>query len=134
MSPIQTLASPTLAGRLTVDTRLLPTDQTEVILIDNLSAEPIDRGFDEVHIIDSFRGYYELTYNGGDGNDVALVRSETPVTTLELWSAIHFGLDSLEADTLPSADPDEDGVSNIAEYKMGRSPITPEGALSLIHI
>lgn len=128
MSPIQTLASPTLAGRLTVDTRLLPTDQTEVILIDNLSAEPIDRGFDEVHIIDSFRGYYELTYNGGDGNDVALVRSETPVTTLELWSAIHFGLDSLEADTLPSADPDEDGVSNIAEYKMGRSPITPEGA------
>lgn len=86
-----------------MDTRLLPTNQTEVILIDNLSAEPIDRGFDEVHIIDSFRGYYELTYNGGDGNDVALVRSETPVTTLELWSDIPFGLDSLEAPRMDEA-------------------------------
>lgn len=128
-SPIRTQTAPVLGGALDVDPRFLRRgdDEPEVILIDNLGPGPISGAFDSVCIRSSRRAHYELSYHGGDGNDLALIRSSDPITTYELWATLHFDPAAPETDTDPDADPDLDGLCNAAEYKMGRSPLHPEG-------
>ncbi len=126
VSQITSLLPPMLGGRLKVNLRNFSGNDAEVLFIENLSDRPCVGGFDEVVIVDGASGYYELTYEGGDGNDLALRRSEVPVDNYTTWQGLHFAPSDDPKITRPMADPDSDGLSNAAEYAMGRSPLQPE--------
>lgn len=126
-APVHTDIAPVLAGRLKVNLLNLVSPEDEIILIDNLDSEAVRGGFEEVCIINPDHGFYELTYAGGDGNDVSLRRSALPVNKYDRWTALHFGLDDPASARAPMADPDLDGLVNSAEYAMGRSPLQDEG-------
>lgn len=114
--------APHLAGELIVHLAGLADGSNEIVLIRNDSdAAPIG-GFDYVLITNPSDRYYELTYSGGDGNDISLVRSASPVDKYDTWAAIHFPNPTDGPKRLPSSDPDQDGFSNVIEYTLGRSP------------
>ncbi|MFK7821217.1 MAG: sulfatase [Planctomycetaceae bacterium] len=77
-------------------------------------------GFRRLRISTATNSHYELTYFGGDGNEVALQKT-TPVKTFEEWQTKH-GLSSNPTDDL-----DEDRVTNVGEYKLGCCARTDEG-------
>lgn len=128
ISRVHVLNPPQLAGGLTVNLRSLETAEAEVVLIDNLSTQEVQGGFTDVEIINPDHGYYELTYSGGDGNDVAVVRSDLPVNDYDRWIALHFGSEGPSEVTRPAVDFDSDGLSNATEYALGRSPVHDEGS------
>lgn len=54
-------------------------------------------------------------------NEVTLPVAASPLPTYDNWSTqLPVG------DRAPTADPDQDGISNLLEYALGRSPSTPE--------
>lgn len=114
-----------LAGSVRVDLREL-TDHTaeEILLINNLSS--LEGGFRTVRIDSGSSQHYELTYFGGDGNDVTLA-PVVPAESFDQWIERRFATDDPRRG--PLADPDVDGLSNIGEYKLGCCPETHEGAL-----
>jgi arylsulfatase A-like enzyme len=89
----------------------------EIVLIRNDGTT--SGGFRRVRI-SSPGTHYELTYSGGDGNDVALRKSEH-VTSFEEWQATY----NLASN--PLDDPDKDGTPNVGEYKLGCCARTDEG-------
>ena len=67
------------------------------------------------------------TNSGGSSGNFSLSINVAPApTAYETW-ATSYGLTG--ADSLPSADPDEDGFTNRQEYSFGTNPVIPTGAL-----
>lgn len=64
-----------------------------------------------------------ITYAGGDGNDIVLTIISGPSTALESWRHVQFGFYTNTGIAADSADPDNDGASNFAEYQAGTSPL-----------
>lgn len=87
-------------------------------------------GFDRVMIRNpDAGGFYELTYVGGDGNDVVLLYHAQPVVTYDDWVAAQFDQAAIDAnEARPYMDPDADGLTNAAEYVMALSPHRVETA------
>jgi hypothetical protein len=50
-------------------------------------------------------------------------------TPFQLWQATNFVGGAANPDAAPEADPDHDGLSNVAEYACGTDPHTPNAAL-----
>ena len=73
--------------------------------------------------------------NSGNGilmADLALTKTRTPQ---EVWRQGFFGVVLAAGDSLPAADPDRDGNTNVVEYATGSNPVTaggsPFGAVAL---
>jgi hypothetical protein len=94
-------------GELVVDLSALAVEPEEIILIDNNGSDAINGTFASTNLIGSSN--YELVYNGGDGNDVALqykVSAPADSGLIVGWTkAVHPGV-------LPISekDPDEAGL------------------------
>jgi autotransporter-associated beta strand protein len=70
----------------------------------------------------SASGYdWQLTYSGGDGNDVVLTNI-TPPSAIESWRMLHFGTMTNSGNAGDDADPNHDGEPNLLEFATGQSP------------
>ena len=70
----------------------------------------------------SASGYdWQLTYSGGDGNDVVLTNI-TPPSAIESWRMLHFGTMTQSGNAADDADPNHDGEPNLLEFATGQSP------------
>ena len=114
--------APRLGGELVVHVANLADGSDEIVLIRNDSDEPPIGGFDDVLIANPPDRFYELTYSGGDGNDVSIVRAPGPVNEYDTWADLHFPDLADAAKRVPNADPDQDGFRNALEYALGRCP------------
>ena len=126
VTPITAHTKVTLNGTLDVNLNRYGNPPAEIRLIDNRSQDAIRGGFSQVRL----RGadQYQVNYAGGDGNDVVLTRIPEDVTAITSWVSHYLPDSSLSRQDFQS-DTDGDGVSNLAEYKLGTLP-----DLSLIHI
>ena len=103
----------TLNGLLDVDLSSMTLFPDEIILINNDGINAISGTFDTSSIIGSSE--YRLTYTGGDGNDLSLIKG----VDFEAWIAGH-DLSGSKAE--PGSDPDGDGHSNLMEFTNGGNP------------
>jgi autotransporter-associated beta strand protein len=70
----------------------------------------------------SASGYdWQITYSGGDGNDVVLTNI-TPPSAIENWRMLHFGTMANTGNAADSFDADSDGETNLLEFATGQSP------------
>lgn len=113
----------TLSGTLFADMSRFSTSADEVVLVDNRSGDQITGGFSKLQIIGAPN--YQISYSGGDGNDLVLKRVTDQLNTFEAWAARYVP-------ALPPGrtglyqDDDSDGVGNLAEYKLGGLPTHAE--------
>jgi len=69
-------------------------------------------------------GYlWQITYYGGNGNDIVLTILTGPATALESWRHVKFGIYTDTGIAADSADPDNDGITNLVEYNQGTEPM-----------
>ena len=64
---------------------------------------------------------WQITYAGGDGNDV-VVTIVQPLTAADLWRQLHFGTTENTGDAADNADPNNDGETNLVEFATGQDP------------
>lgn len=112
-----------LAGQLEVDLSAFSKLRREIVLIDNQGTQPVRGGFSSVFLTGASR--YVLRYRGGDGNDVTLRRVREPIVSYELFAA-RYSLNLNSGRAGQYRDKDDDGISNLAEYKIGSSPVHAE--------
>jgi arylsulfatase A-like enzyme len=127
-SSIAVLKSVVLAGTLRVqitDDAPLP---DEFVLLDFDTAVDRVGAFRRVLIDTPNDVHYELTYTGGDGNDVALVRRDEALTRFETWQQETF---TSSASSNATGNPDADELENLGEYKLGCSPMVHEGSVCI---
>ncbi|TAE77930.1 MAG: hypothetical protein EAZ65_04090 [Verrucomicrobia bacterium] len=78
-------------------------------------------------------GYtWQISYNGGNGNDVVLSITNGPTTALEAWRHVNFGIFTNTGTAADSADPDNDGYDNLAEFNAATNPNDPASPGSFI--
>lgn len=65
---------------------------------------------------------WQISYTGGDGNDVTLTLQGGGLTPLQVWRQLHFGSPDGTADAADSADFDNDGIPNLVEWALGLTP------------
>lgn len=71
--------------------------------------------------------HYEVSYTGGNDNDVLIVSRPTALVRFEEWkSEVLADPPSIGAGR-PRSDADGDKLSNIGEYKLGCNPLVDEG-------
>jgi hypothetical protein len=61
-------------------------------------------------------------YNGSAGYVESVIEVTEFVTSRGLWRLTHFGSSENEGPGADSADPDQDGIDNLAEYSFGLDP------------
>ena len=59
----------------------------------------------------------------------ALVDSGEPLTLLQRWRLLHFGVANPVGNAADEADPDADGLGNLVEYALGSPPLSDGAAL-----
>ena len=64
---------------------------------------------------------WQITYAGGDGNDVVVTLVQ-PLTAADLWRQLHFGTTENTGNAADSADPNNDGETNLIEFATGQNP------------
>jgi hypothetical protein len=65
--------------------------------------------------------YAKINYAGGDGNDVVL-RLAAAANRYTDWKLLKFGTVENSNNAEDTADPDNDGLANLAEYALGLNP------------
>jgi len=71
-------------------------------------------------------GYtWQISYSGGNGNDVVLSITNGPTTALEAWRHVNFGIFTNTGTAANSADPDNDGYDNLSEFNAATDPNDP---------
>jgi len=69
-------------------------------------------------------GYdWQISYSGGDGNDVVVtIANPPPLTAIESWRQTHFGSPANAGPAADDADPNADGEPNLLEFATGQVP------------
>jgi hypothetical protein len=65
--------------------------------------------------------YAKINYTGGDGNDVVL-RLAASANAYTDWKLVKFGTVENIGNAADTADPDGDGLANLAEYALALNP------------
>ena len=127
ISPITVDKSATLSGALRVNTG--SGSSAEITLIDLARAGDRAGGFGDVAIDSSTGRHFEISYSGGNGNDVVLREVPDALVSFEDWQDYRFASSEPNSVRGAYADPDGDGLPNVGEYKLSRSPVVDEGAV-----
>ena len=83
-------------------------------------------GFRRV-FIDTPGRHYELSYVGGNDNDVLVERRNQPLVRFETWKVELLSDPPTVSAGRPRSDADGDGLTNLGEYKFGTNPLINEG-------
>jgi autotransporter-associated beta strand protein len=76
-------------------------------------------------------GYdWQITYAGGDGNDVVVTIPN--LSAIENWRDTHFGTIENTGDAADDADPNHDGESNLLEFSTGQNPHAASRAVTTL--
>ena len=69
-------------------------------------------------------GYdWQISYSGGDGNDVVLTIVDPPsLTAIESWRQTHFGTTDNSGNAADGSDSNNDGETNLLEFATGQNP------------
>jgi len=69
-------------------------------------------------------GYdWQISYSGGDGNDVVLTIVDPPsLTAIESWRQTHFGTTDNSGNAADGSDSNNDGETNLLESATGQNP------------
>jgi autotransporter-associated beta strand protein len=114
----------TLAGTLdptSVTTAFAPAD---LVLLQKSSAGSVSgtfTGWPNGVLMRTNGLYAKINYAGGDGNDVVL-RLAAAANNYTDWKLIKFGTVENSGNADDTADPDSDGLANLAEYALGLNP------------
>lgn len=79
----------------------------------------------------SASGYnWQITYIGGDGNDITLTIPPPPA--IDTWRQLHFGTTENTGEAADTFDADHDGETNLLEFATGQNPHAATLALTEI--
>jgi autotransporter-associated beta strand protein len=95
----------------------------ELTIIQNPASTPVSGIFDgkpEGSLLTSGGVTYQLSYAGGDGNDVTI----NALSAQQSWRFTHFGTTQNIGNAADSSDTNNDGESNLMEFATGQSPHT----------
>ena len=68
-------------------------------------------------------GYtWQITYLGGDGNDVAVTLQPAVLSAVETWRQLHFGTTENTGSAADTFDSNNDGENNLIEFATGQDP------------
>ena len=116
----------TLAGNLDIIAPPGLAPGTSYIILNKTTAGAITGSFLDKAEGSTFTasGYsWQITYLGGDGNDVVLtIPVPTALSAVETWRQTHFGTTENTGNAADSADPNNDGETNLLEFATGQSP------------
>lgn len=109
----------TLSGALDITAAPGIASGTTFTILNKTSTGPISGTFSgkpQGNIFAASGYTWQISYTGGDGNDVTLIRQN--LTPIELWRQTHFGSTANN----DSIDTNNDGESNLLEYATGQNP------------
>ncbi len=113
----------TLAGNLDVIAAPGLAPGTRITILSKTSAGTMDGTFLDKPEGSTFNssGYdWQISYLGGDGNDVTLTIPN--LTAVEAWRQTHFGNTANTGNAADSFDANYDGETNLLEFATGQSP------------
>ncbi|MBL9183247.1 MAG: autotransporter-associated beta strand repeat-containing protein [Verrucomicrobiaceae bacterium] len=116
----------TLAGALDIIATPALSIGTSFTLINKTSAGAVSgtfTGLAEGATFTEDGNLFQITYQGGDGNDVVLT-AISAFTPIESWRNSHFGSAANTGNAADNADFDGDGLANLLEYGLGTNPTT----------
>jgi arylsulfatase A-like enzyme len=129
LTPITVTKSATLSGTLKFSLPASASTSSRFKLINLNNSATLAGGFRRVMIDTPPGTHYELSYSGGNNNDVLLERRSTPLVRFEEWqSELLSDFPSVGARRARS-DADGDKLTNLGEYKLGTHPLVNEGPL-----
>jgi autotransporter-associated beta strand protein len=115
----------TLAGALGLTTQPDLTVGDTFTLLEKTTPGPITGTFTgrpEASIFTAAGQNWQITYLGGDGNDVVV--TVAPTSAINSWRQLHFGTTANTGNAADSFDANNDGESNLLEFATGQSPHT----------
>jgi len=139
-SSISVGGSVTLAGNLDLVAPPGLAVGSSYLLLNKASAGAISGTFNGLPEGATFTasGYdWQITYLGGDGNDVTVTLADPPLTAIQQWRQTYFGATENTGNAVDSADANLDGETNLLEFATGQDPrastlafttLTPAGA------
>ena len=68
--------------------------------------------------------HFRLTGNNGGGLTLGTDTTFTTLTVAQNWLQTYFGTTSATGSAAPTADPNNNGISNLMEYALGGNPLT----------
>jgi len=96
--------------------------QTPGAVVRNFAGKP------EGHTFTAAGYEWTITYQGGDGNDVAVTALGGGLTSLQQWRQTHFGTTENAGEAADDFDFDHDGLTNLVEFGFGLDPKSPGSA------
>jgi len=114
----------TLAGTLDPTLGTTISAPTDLVLLQKNSAGTVGGTFTgwSNGVLTRTNGLYaKINYTGGDGNDVVL-RLAASANAYTDWKLVKFGTVENIGNAADTADPDGDGLANLAEYALALNP------------
>jgi len=71
---------------------------------------------------------WQISYAGGDGNDVTLTLQAGGLTALQSWRQLHFGTTENTGNAANTFDFDQDSIPNLVEFAFGLDPTSATSA------
>lgn len=128
-SPIEVTKRAQLGGTLHIRVSDLTPLASRFKVINLSKSATLSGGFRRVFIESPAGSHYELSYDGGNNNDVLLHRQRVPLVRFEDWIETIRPRATKPEHAFALADGDRDNLSNLGEYKLGCDPFRHEGAV-----
>jgi len=120
--PVQLVLAPAFNGATTTFT-VLANDDTDAITTSPtalfaVGTELLEQG----ETFTAAGRTWQISYAGGDGNDVTLTLQAGGLTAMQSWRQLHFGTTENTGNAANTFDFDKDSIPNLVEFAFGLDP------------